>query len=168
MVIALLIVALLIYMLYEASATTNKFKFDKAFKTGMLVAIVLTMLQIVLGTQVRQHIDEQVDLVGYAAKNLWLENPEITFYIHRSFSIIVFLLNAWLFYRNRKSNLEHHSFKWVVILICIEILTGILMNYFEFPFLTQPVHLVIASVLFGIQFYILLTATRKEKSINVA
>ena len=162
MVIALLIVALLIYMLYEASVTTNKFKFDKAFKTGMLIAIVLTMLQIVLGTQVRQHIDEQVDLVGYTAKNLWLNNPEITFYIHRSFSIVVFLLNAWLFMRNRKLNLGHRSFNWVVLLILIEIATGVLMNYFEFPFLTQPIHLVVASLLFGIQFYILLTANKKE------
>lgn len=162
MVIALLIVALLIYMLYEASVTKNKFKFDKAFKTGMLIAIVLTMLQIVLGTQVRQHIDEQVDLVGYTAKNLWLNNPEITFYIHRSFSIVVFLLNAWLLMRNRKLNLGHHSFNWVVLLILIEIATGVLMNYFEFPFLTQPIHLVVASLLFGIQFYILLTANKKE------
>ena len=162
MVIALLIVALLIYMLYEASVTTNKFKFNKAFRTGMLIAIVLTMLQIVLGTQVRQHIDEQVDLVGYAAKNLWLNNPEITFYIHRSFSIVVFLLNAWLFMRNRKLNLGHRSFYWVVLLILIEIATGVLMNYFEFPFLTQPIHLVVASLLFGIQFYILLTANKKE------
>ena len=168
MVIALLIVALLIYMLYESSKIKHKYTFDKAFRNGMSIAIVLTMIQIILGTQVRQHIDEQVDLVGYAAKSLWLDNPEITFYIHRSFSIIVFLLNAWLFIRTRKLNLGHRSFNWVVLLILIEIATGVLMNYFEFPFLTQPIHLVVASVLFGIQFYILLTATRKEKGIDVA
>ena len=67
-----------------------------------------------------------------------------------------------------KQNLGHRSFNWVVLLILIEIATGVLMNYFEFPFLTQPIHLVVASVLFGIQFYILLTATRKEKSIELA
>ncbi len=64
--------------------------------------------------------------------------------------------------RNRKLNLGHRSFNWVVLLILIEIATGVLMNYFEFPFLTQPIHLVVASLLFGIQFYILLTANKKE------
>jgi len=168
MVIALLIVALLIYMLYEASNLKNRFKFSKSFKTGMLVAIVLTLIQIVLGTQVRQHIDEQVDLVGYSAKSLWLENPEVSFYLHRSFSVVVFLLNMWLFYKNRKSVLGHKTFNWVVVLISIEILTGILMYYFDFPFLTQPLHLVIASVLFGIQFYVLLTAFKENTKPTVA
>jgi cytochrome c oxidase assembly protein subunit 15 len=38
--------------------------------------------------------------------------------------------------------------------ILLEVCTGILMYYFDFPFLSQPLHLVIASVLFGIQMYI--------------
>ena len=164
MVIALFIVALLIYMLYEATKKTATYKFDKAFKSGMLVALILTLIQIILGTQVRQHIDDTIDVVGYTAKSLWLEKPELTFYIHRSFSIIVFLLNAWLFYRNKSLVLGHRSFKWVVNLISLEILTGILMYYLDFPFLTQPLHLVIASILFGIQFYILLTAFKEKTS----
>nr|AOE08379.1 cytochrome oxidase assembly protein [uncultured bacterium] len=165
MVIALVIVALLIYMLYEATEHSLKFKYDASFKTGMLVALALTLVQIILGTQVRQHVDDTIDNVGYAAKSLWLERPELTFYIHRSFSVIVFLLNAWLFQRNRKKRLGHSSFNWVVLLICLEILTGILMYYLDFPFLSQPLHLVIASVLFGIQYYILLTAF-KEKTVH--
>ena len=166
MVLALLIVALLIYMLIEASDRSKSFKFDKTFKAGMIIALIITLIQIVLGTQVRQHIDETVDAVGYEAKNLWLQNPEITFYIHRSFSIIVFLFNAWLFYRNKKLILGHKNLIWVVLLIAIEILTGILMNYFAFPFLTQPLHLVIASLLFGIQFYILLTAFKEKNTLS--
>ncbi|MFI8377982.1 heme A synthase [Leeuwenhoekiella sp. NPDC079379] len=164
MVIALFIVALLIYMLYETKSKTVTFKFDNAFKAGMLVALILTLIQIILGTQVRQHIDDTIDVVGYAAKSLWLEKPELSFYIHRSFSIIVFLLNAWLFYRNRSLLLGHRSFKWVVNLILLEILTGVLMYYLDFPFLTQPLHLVIASILFGIQFYILLTSLKEKTS----
>ena len=166
MVIALLIVALLIYMLFEASEYKRTPVFDKAFKTGMLLALILTLIQIVLGTQVRQHIDDTIDSVGYTAKSLWLEKPELTFYIHRSFSVIVFLLNFWLFYRNRKLILGHTAFKWVVLLISVEILTGILMYYLDFPFLTQPLHLVIASILFGIQFYILLTAFKEKTKVK--
>ncbi len=166
MVIALLIVALLIYMYIEASAYNKSFKFDKPFKTGMLVAVIFTLVQIVLGTQVRQYIDETVDLVGYEAKDLWLQKPEVTFYIHRSFSIVILLLNAWLIIRNKRLILGHKNLKWVLALILIEIFTGVLMNYFEFPFLTQPLHLVIASLLFGFQFYILLTAFKEKAALS--
>ncbi|MCC4211115.1 COX15/CtaA family protein [Leeuwenhoekiella parthenopeia] len=166
MVIALLIVALLIYMLIEASPYSKSFKFDKAFKNGMLVAVILTLIQIVLGTQVRQHIDETIDVVGYEVKELWLQNPVVTFYIHRSFSILVLLLNAWLFIRNKRFILGHKNLKWVILLILAEVFTGVLMNYFEFPFLTQPLHLVIASILFGFQFYILLTAFKEKEALS--
>ena len=35
-------------------------------------------------------------------------------------------------------------------------ITGASMFYFDFPFGTQTVHLVFASIIFGLQFYILL------------
>ena len=50
--------------------------------------------------------------------------------------------------------------------IILEIITGILMYYFEFPILSQPLHLVIASVLFGIQIYILLELSHTKKLIQ--
>ena len=38
----------------------------------------------------------------------------------------------------------------------MEIATGILMYYYDFPILSQPILLVIATIIFGLQFYILL------------
>jgi cytochrome c oxidase assembly protein subunit 15 len=40
------------------------------------------------------------------------------------------------------------------------------MYYFDFPFLSQPLHLVIASILFGIQMYILLEVLHQKRTIN--
>jgi cytochrome c oxidase assembly protein subunit 15 len=42
----------------------------------------LTIIQIVLGTTVREHVDI-VSETG--APEMWLQNPTIAFYIHRSF-----------------------------------------------------------------------------------
>jgi heme a synthase len=42
----------------------------------------------------------------------------------------------------------------LVLVIVIEIFTGILMYYFDFPFLTQPIHLIIAALMFSLQFFI--------------
>ena len=168
MIVALLIVLLLIYLLYLVRKKRTLFVFDPVFKWGMIAAMVLTLVQIALGTQVRQHVDEQIDIVGYSAKSLWLKFPELTFYIHRSFSIIVLVLNLFLFYRNRKKQLGHPLMNWIIALIAAEAFTGILMYYFDFPFLTQPLHLVIASILFGLQGYVLLTSLKEKPNTALA
>ena len=59
-------------------------------------------------------------------------------------------------------------FKGIIVLIGLEIFTGIWMYYFDFPFLSQPLHLVIASILFGIQMYILLEVLYQKRTINKA
>ncbi|MGB3774642.1 MAG: COX15/CtaA family protein [Leeuwenhoekiella sp.] len=168
MLVALIIVLVLIYLLYCIRKQRPDFVYDRTFKWGMIAAIMLTLIQIALGTQVRQHVDETIDIVGYAAKSLWLQKPELTFYIHRSFSIVVFLLNIFLFYRNYKNDLGHRLMNWIIALIGIEVLTGIMMYYFDFPFLTQPSHLVIASILFGLQSYVLLTSFKEKTLVKLA
>lgn len=161
MLVALLIVLLLIYLLYKSRAIRVDFQYDRQLKWGLIVALVLSLVQIALGTQVRQQVDERVDVVGYAAKSLWLNNPELSFYVHRSFSVVVLLVNLYLVYRNRKYKLGHSLLNGVLVLIGLEIVTGILMYYFDFPFLSQPLHLVIASLLFGLQSYVLLSALKE-------
>jgi len=167
MIVALLIVLLLIYLRYLVREEKVRFKFDPTFKWGMIAALVLSLIQIVLGTQVRQHVDEQIDIVGYSAKSIWLQHPELTFYIHRSFSVLVFVLNLYLFYRNKSKMLGHKLMTWIIALLALEIITGILMYYFDFPVLSQPAHLVIASVLFGLQSYVLLTSFKEKPTVRL-
>ncbi len=167
MVMALVIVAVLLYLLFIASEKENRNYFStKSFKFLMLIATIFTLIQVVLGTQVRQFVDEQVRNFGYSAEELWLNDPTITFYIHRSFSILVLLVNLFLWYRNRKLQLNLNLTNWVMIFILIEIITGMAMYYLDFPVLSQPLHLVIASVLFGIQFYLLMQTFNTEKKIE--
>jgi len=120
----------------------------------LLLALLLTIIQIVLGTDVR----EQVDIVAKtgAPEILWLENPTVLFYIHRSFSMIVFLTNIYMYFLNNKLKLGFSKMNWIMMLIIIEIISGISMYYFDFPFGTQTLHLVVAALLFGVQFYTIL------------
>jgi cytochrome c oxidase assembly protein subunit 15 len=120
------------------------------------------LVQIILGTQVRQFVDEQTKLIGYQ-KALWLESPDLKFYIHRSTSILVLTLNGYLWYLNRSNVLGFNKIRLVIYCVILEAFTGILMYYFDFPFLSQPLHLVLASILFGIQCYILLECSYKKR-----
>ncbi|MBI6119933.1 COX15/CtaA family protein [Salegentibacter maritimus] len=167
MVMALVIVAVLLYLLYISGKQQQSKRPNKTFKNLMILALALTLIQVVLGTQVRQIVDEQIKAFGYDAREMWLANPDITFYIHRSFSILVILVNLVLWWKNRKLQLNFGKINWVLWLIALEIITGIAMYNFDFPFTTQSLHLVIASALFGFQFYLLLesfTAGRKLKT----
>ncbi|TVZ51789.1 COX15/CtaA family protein [Dokdonia sp. Hel_I_53] len=167
MIAALFIVALLLWLWHASQQRENLLtqkKYNSLFSSLILVASLLTLVQIALGTQVRQYVDERVAEVGYDAKSLWLDPATSWFYIHRSFSILVTVLNIYLFWQNRSVRLGHTKLmNWTLVLISLEVITGIAMYYFDFPFGTQPLHLVLASLLFGVQFYILLESFKKRE-----
>lgn len=162
MVMALLIVCVILYILNLAKPKVTSLKFDKVFDSVLIISLILTLTQIILGTQVRQFVDEQVKIYGYDAMHKILEDPIIGFYFHRTFSFIVLLINVILITRNNKLKLGFKKMNWVMWLLAIEILSGILMYWYDFPFGSQSVHLVIASLLFGTQFYLILESKNRE------
>ena len=162
MVMALLIVAFILYLIFASKTSYKQQTYHKRFYNILLLALGLSLVQIILGTQVRQYIDEQTKLIGYQ-KSLWLASPDINFYIHRSTSILVLVLNGYLWHLNRSKALGFNKVKLVIYCVILEAATGILMYYYDFPFLSQPLHLVIASILFGIQCYILFECLHKKR-----
>lgn len=164
MVVALVIVAMMLYIIRNVQPKATGLKHDALFSGLLLAALALTLIQVVFGTQVRQFVDEQVKMVGYDNMQAVLENPAVNFYIHRSLSFLVFFLNGFLFWRNRQRKLGFGKMNWVLLLIFVEILSGIAMYYFDFPFGTQAIHLVIASLLFGTQFYLVLESKMAVKA----
>lgn len=163
MVMALVIVALLIYLIHTTKKPSEGLTYQKKLGTWLLVALAVTIVQIILGTQVRHFVDEQIDLVGETAKHLWLSDFDWTFYVHRSFSIAVVLLNLFLAKRIYRHKLGYSKIYWVLLLLSLEIITGVSMYYLYFPFATQPLHLIIASVVFGVQFYLVLEVFRAKQ-----
>jgi cytochrome c oxidase assembly protein subunit 15 len=58
-------------------------------------------------------------------------------------------------------------FNQILGLIGLEILTGILMFYFNFPFSSQPLHLIIAALLFGAQSFFILQLMSNRKTYDL-
>ena len=164
MVMALVIVALLIFQIVITQEKTSEIKKDKTFQYLILFTLGLSLFQIILGTQVRQLIDAQIKLVG-DEPSLWLSSPTVIFYIHRSMSILVLLSNIVLFWRNRSLEFPfYRTTQWILVMIGIEVITGMLMYYLDFPFTTQPIHLVMATILFGLQFYLFITYKKQTQN----
>lgn len=160
MLAALLIIAFQLITINTFKNSNEKKYCHSKFINILWISLLLTLIQIVMGTSVREHVDTIAE-TG-APEFFWLKNPNLSFYFHRSFSIIVFTVNAYLFYVNYKLKLGIEKVKWVILLILLEIITGISMYYYEFPFGTQTLHIVFATLLFGFQFYMILETTRKK------
>tara|TARA_S200000501_G_scaffold64237_1_gene55168 strand:+ start:251 stop:661 length:411 start_codon:yes stop_codon:yes gene_type:complete len=119
----------------------------------LIIAMILMFVQILLGISVREFIDNQIEVLGLEKKNFWLNEPELNFYIHRTFSLLVFLSNLYLLVLAKMSKIDMKFIILINLLIFIEIAVGASMYYFSFPILTQPIHLLISISILSLQFY---------------
>ena len=122
-------------------------------KRLIALSMFIMLIQILIGLKVREFIDINIDFYGFDNKSLWLSNPELNFFIHRSFSIFILISNALLFFIAKKLQITTKWITIILVLIFIEIIAGASMYYFSFPLLSQPLHLLIAILIFGSQFF---------------
>ena len=163
MVIGLVIIGLILRLLFIIQEEKINFKYNSLFNKLLIISVVFSLIQIAMGTQVRQFIDEQVKLFGFENKEYSLMNPSFKFYFHRSFTIAIILVNFGLFYLNQVHSLGYKLVKWILLLLFLETITGILMYYAEFPLGTQAIHLLSGALLFGVQFYLLLQSRKASQ-----
>lgn len=159
MFMALVLVAIL-FIYYEKTVERKLFGQSSLLGKYLFAGFVLTLIQILMGTRVRQYVDSSKEQIG--SNFFSLQGAEtLLFYIHRSFSIVVILFHLWIYNRIRKNHSSLLKTQQIILaLIGISVLSGVIMYYFDFPFSTQPIHLVIASILFGFQIYIWLRSYR--------
>ncbi|SFQ73169.1 COX15/CtaA family protein [Hymenobacter arizonensis] len=185
MALALVIVALLLYAVdraewrleklgvvkeEEESEVLNSSNLRKApsssLQLGLWAALLLTFWQIVLGTQVREEIDIVSATAGHLGRETWVEQLGTTFSVHRTMSALVLLVNVYVCYelwqlgRTRLTKLAMA----MLGVVGLEILAGIILAYFALPAAVQPIHLTLATVLFGVQFLALLAVARARKT----
>lgn len=164
MILALLLVSLLIYVYHRSGKliVTKGVKMDipGRIELILLMGTILMFAQIVLGTQVREQIDIISSSLGNMLRNEWIDRVGIEFLIHRSFSLILLAIHVlyffWVFkFTLRRSQVNLWS-QVLMILILLEIATGMGMAYFGIPAFLQPIHLLLGSLIIGVQVILLL------------
>lgn len=162
MLIALLIVGFLIY-LYHLSHVTDETPIEITTGLNFLLVggLVLLLLQVVLGTEVREAIDVIANTVTDRA--LWVDSLGIEFLVHRSFSLVVLLINVLLVLKLRKTSYHKVLPRNLIILILGTLLTGAGMSYLSVLPVLQPVHLLLATLTFGVQLYMIFNLNSSSK-----
>ena len=164
MLLALALVAVLLYSNRRASrllpknSSTNPM--PRKILWLLLCASFLMLVQIVLGTQVREGIDRVSFAMGNLLRDEWVGQVGLVFLVHRSFSLVLLGVHILYFLWAFKFSMRGTSFNFwnqaLLALLIVEIGSGMAMAYFGLPAYLQPIHLLVGSLILGIQFVLLL------------
>ena len=122
----------------------------KKLMTGMIFVL---LVQIILGTQVREEIDVISKSLLYQQRELWIERLGNIFFIHRSFSWAVLIGVVALYYKSRNIADYTNIVKWILLNVLVIIGLGVTMVYMNVPAISQPLHLLLACALLMQIFY---------------
>ena len=130
---------------------------DPRFNRWLHIVLVLTVLQVTMGTQVREMVDYLNHVQG-EERSAWVDALPWFFYVHRSFSAVVLFSNLWL------ASLLVRSLGWqhtltrftlaMIAVIGLAITSGATLGHLGMPAFVQPLHLIGAALLFGLQYLI--------------
>jgi cytochrome c oxidase assembly protein subunit 15 len=170
--LAMLIVMLLIYAIarsqQQAITQLDVSLLPPPVYTVIKVVMGMTLLQIAMGTQVR----EAVDFISHSSnldRQYWRESFPIIFYVHRSFSSIILFTNLWMCWKiyqamAKDSLLIKLAFS-LMSLIMIAILAGVSLDRLDMPKIAQPIHLLMANLILGTQFFLFICLRYARKAI---
>jgi cytochrome c oxidase assembly protein subunit 15 len=172
MLLALVILALTIYTYHLAVVQDKPYiKTKPLISVIAVVAVVLSVVQITFGTEVREKVDEVADHLQGGYREQWVSNAGEVFSSHRDTSIAVVVINVLLYALIRR-NFNRHSLhqqlmSFIFLMIMVQMGVGIALSYWGLPPIAQATHIVVASLIFGAQFYLLLNFKRSAKYTEV-
>ena len=159
---ALAIVALILILLSRLRRDGEQAPIfvEKHFKNFLAVAILLSLTQIILGTQVREEVDAISKALGGLNRSGWIDQLPVIFKVHRSFSLFLVFVNAALVVMNFMRFEPIREVYWMGGLIMLEVISGIVLAYAGLPAAMQPVHLMFSFLIFSLQTYVWLRSRR--------
>lgn len=173
MLIAIAILAISIYTYYEAKALRDKSILSN-MSSGWIMflayaGLILTVIQVTIGTEVREQIDMISSAVDALNRNEWVSQVGANFIYHRDLAILVIIVNVLSFVMIRKrypaGGYQYKYISCVLLLIILQIVTGLILSYMGLPPFAQAVHILLATLVFGSQFYLLLLLKKSRLDI---
>ena len=155
--LALVLVSMLIYAVERSQKHTRtpiKIVARPSLSFWLWMSVLLTFGQIIIGTQVREQVDIVAFASGYNNRSQWVEHLGSIFALHRTFSVMLLVVNVYIGYclLQFRSKQLHQLATVTLSLVGLEMAAGMILASFAMPATVQPVHLTLATVLFGAQF----------------
>jgi heme a synthase len=161
MLIALAILAVSISTYYMARVYGKReVNVNPVIYVVTLFVLILSIIQIVFGTEVREKVDEVANHLQGSYRSDWLTDVGQIFFTHRNIAVAVLIGNVILYAMVRRAFSKHsiqpQLMSFTFLIIMLQIVTGIILEYCSLPPYAQAIHILLASLVFGAQFYLLL------------
>jgi cytochrome c oxidase assembly protein subunit 15 len=168
MLLALVLLAILVYT-YNY---TNQMRREpitimaQLFWLRLLIffTIVVSIIQIVYGTEVREQVDFVSRGLTAGLRSTWVQQVGQIFNYHRDLAVLVSVLNVFVYKmimdKFGGKDTEIRVGGSVIIVLILQIVTGILLSNFALPPYAQALHILFSTTLFTLQFYLYLLVYR--------
>ncbi|MBK1440859.1 COX15/CtaA family protein [Parapedobacter sp. ISTM3] len=164
MLLALVIVGISIYTYFKARSLRDKDLLINHTSGGIKVlaafSLFLIIVQVAVGTGVREEIDLISASSSMPDRSEWLEQVGQVLDVHRSLAVVSAIVIVLLFFvvrsRFAPSSYQSKFTNLLLLLMVLQFVTAALLAYVDIPPFAQTAHLVLASLLFGNQYYLML------------
>jgi cytochrome c oxidase assembly protein subunit 15 len=130
----------------------------------LCVSVAVSVIQIVYGTEVREQIDFISKGLTAGMRSTWVSKVGDVFNYHRDLAVVVAVLNVFVYKmimdKFGGKDTEIRVGGAVIIVLIVQIVTGILLSNFALPPYAQALHILFSTTLFTLQFYLYLLVYR--------
>ena len=179
MILAIIIVGVLLYASFKSKEDFVELRMSykskhQFLRLGITIG-VLSIIQMILGTQVREAIDLVNEGVIITDRSLWIDHVGVIYKVHRSFSWLLILTIALLSYRvlnfsKYQLGTTTAGLKGFILLgyaipigVLSQFIIGVGLQWFDMPRVLQVLHLVGVTFLLSFIFIFVLMLYHRTK-----
>lgn len=126
----------------------NKAVHDRILSTLVTVALIVLLIQIIVGTDVREQVDEISKSLNYQQRDTWLGKLNFVFDIHKTVAITTAVLIIFIFWRSLSYVVLQRNALFLLLIVLLLVGAGIALTNLNIPAFIQPIHLLLSSILF--------------------
>lgn len=120
---------------------------DTSLQLISTIVLVIAVIQVFLGTMVREQVDIAGKAMHYLQREKWLENVHRTLTVHEVCAWITAISCVYLFWRSLSyPKLQKMGFL-LLLFVVAELAIGFILVKLDFPAFAQPLHLLFGSAI---------------------
>ncbi len=161
MIVAVIILGILVLAIlktYFLEGFIKELENTRDIRFLIFIVLLISVGQLVFGTQIREGIDFAQKELGYDNRHLWVNSVMGKVNFHAVLGLIImglqFLINNKIQGRFKGALISSYS-TGTLVFIGLSILTGVILRFFGFPAFAQPFHLTLGVVILSFQFVLL-------------
>ena len=121
---------------------------DKRLRLLTSIALIILLLQIIIGTDVREQVDIVSKSLGYQQREMWLSQLNEIFSLHKIVAVITSVLVIVVFWRSLSYASLQRRGAFLLVIVLALMAAGVSLAALNMPAFIPPIHLLLASILF--------------------